>query len=111
MEFKARIKNLRVSPIKLRQVVDLARGKQVQRAIDSLRFEKRANAKDIQKLIESAVNNASQSRGVNLDSLYVKQIFVDQGPTYKRFMTRARGGASRILKRTSHVTVILDEKV
>lgn len=110
MEFTARQKFLRVSPQKLRLVADVARGKGVQKAIDQLRFNDKKWAKNVLQLIESAVNNASQHRGVDVDKLVVKRIFVDQGPTMKRFMTRARGGASRILKKTSKLTVVLEEK-
>lgn len=109
MEAVARLKNIRVSPQKLRLVADIVRGKAVQRAIDDLRFSDNKRAKDLLKLIQSAVNNASQHRGVDVDKLYVKKVFVDQGPTLKRFMTRARGGSSRILKRMSHLTVVVDE--
>ncbi|OVE80696.1 50S ribosomal protein L22 [bacterium K02(2017)] len=110
MEFTAKQNNIRVSPQKLRLLVDLVRGKNVQKAIDEMHFSTKKLSKTVEKLLKSAVNNASQSRGVNLDNLYVKRAFVGKGPTMKRFMTRARGGASNILKRSSHITVILDEK-
>jgi large subunit ribosomal protein L22 len=110
VEAVAKLKNIRVSPRKLRLVIDVARGKPVQRAIDDLRFSKNQMAGDVVKLIRSAINNATQQqRGVNVDQLIVKTIYVDQGPTLKRFMTRARGSAARILKRMSHLTVIVDE--
>lgn len=109
MEAVAKLKNIRISPRKLRLVVDVARGKNVQRAIDELRYSANTMAGEVVKLIRSAVNNASQQRGVNVDNLIVKKIFVDQGPTMKRFMTRARGSSARILKRMSHLTVIVDE--
>ena len=109
MEAVAKMKNIRISARKLRLVVDVARGKKVQRAIDDLSFSKNTMAGDVVKLIKSAVNNASQQRGVNVDNLVVKTIFVDVGPTMKRFMTRARGSSSKILKRTSQMTVIVDE--
>lgn len=110
MEFTARQKNMRVSPRKLGLVAGLARGKSVQSAIESLRFEERKWAGPVVKLIQSAVNNASQHRGVNVDKLVIKTICVDKGPTMKRFMTRARGGASTILKYTSSITVVVAEK-
>lgn len=110
MEYRAKSNNVRVSPQKLREVVDVVRGKNAQRAIDTLSFSHRKCSKDVMMLIRSAVNNAAQNRGVNVDTLYVKRIFVDQGVTLKRFMTRARGGASTILKRSANLTVILEEK-
>lgn len=110
MEFSARKKNLRVSPRKLRLLVDVVRGRDVQNAIDSLRFSERRWSREVVMLIRSALSNATQSRGVNVDTLFVKKIFVDQGPTIKRFMTRARGSGAGILKRTSNLTVVLDEK-
>jgi len=110
VEFTARQNFIRVSPQKLRLVADVARGKTAQKAIDSLRFNDKRMAKTVVSLLESAVNNATQNRGVDVDKLVVKRIFVDKGPTMKRFMTRARGGASTILKRTSKLTVVLEEK-
>lgn len=110
MEFKARQPFLRVSPRKLRLVADLVRGRKVQTALDALDLSSKRWAKDVAKLVRSAVNNASQNRGVNVDALVVKKICVDQGPTMKRFMTRARGSGARILKRTSHMFVVLDER-
>lgn len=110
MEYSACLKNLRVSARKLRLLADLARGKDVQRAIDGVRYAERKWSDKVVGLIRNAVNNASQNRGVDLDKLYVKKIFVDKGPTLKRFMTRARGGAATILKRTSSVTVVLAQK-
>ncbi len=110
MEYTASSKNLRVSARKLRLLVDMARGKDVQKAIDSLRYVERKWSGKVEALIRSALNNASQSRGVDLDKLIVKKIFVDKGPTMKRFMTRARGGAATILKRTSSMTVVLGQK-
>ena len=111
MEYKAKLKNIRVSPQKLEVVVDAARGKAVQGSIDALAYSDRKWAHEIARLIQSAVNNASQDRGVNVDALYVKYIYVNQAPTFKRFMTRARGVSSRILKRNSNVTVVLEERV
>lgn len=109
MEAVAKLKNIRISPRKLMLVADVARGKNVQHAINALRFSSNRQAKDVVKLIRSAINNASQHRGVDVDKLYIKSIYVDKGPTMKRFMTRARGSASRILKRISHLTVVVAE--
>lgn len=98
-----------MSPTKVRLVADSVRGKQVQVAVDSLKFADRAAAKPVYKLILSAINNADQKGGIDIDTLFIKKISVDPGPTLKRWRPRARGRADRIIKRTSHVTVILDE--
>src|SRR5688572_7020746 len=103
------MRNIRVSPRKLRLLANLARGKSVQRATDDLRFNRNKLAGEMVKLIRSAISNASQQRGVDVDKLIVKEICVDKGPTLKRFMTRARGSASTILKRMSHVSVVVGE--
>lgn len=110
MEALARKKYLRVSARKLRLLADLARGKKVQDAINVLRFSNRKMADDVVAVIRSAVNNATQKQSVNIDNLYVKTILVDQGPIMKRIMARARGSADQILKRMSHLTVVVDEK-
>lgn len=111
MEVKAISKFIRRGPRKIRPIADIVRGKMVQAALDYLKFERKVGAIDITKLIRSAVANASQKPGVNVDTLYVKTIMVDQGPTLKRFSPRARGSADKILKPMSHITVILDEKI
>lgn len=110
MEFTAKSEFLRVSPRKLNAVAQLVRGQDVQKALDRLRFTDRRWSKKVMALIESAVNSASQVRAVNVDNLFVKTIQVGPGPTLKRFLTRARGSASQILKRTSNITVILKER-
>ncbi|QQR80831.1 MAG: 50S ribosomal protein L22 [Deltaproteobacteria bacterium] len=109
-QFKAKISYLRVAPRKVRLVVDEVRGLPVQRAIDLLTFAKKASSVDISKLLRSAVANADKKGGVDVDNLYVKSISVDQGPIIRRFLARARGSASRINKKTSHITVVLEEK-
>ena len=109
MEFKASLKNLHVSPQKLRVLTDAVKGKKAQDAIDILHFAPRKWARTVENLIRSAVSN-SQGQGGNVDSLYVKNVLVDKAVTRRSFMTRARGGSSRLLKRHSHVTVVLDEK-
>ena len=110
MEFKASAKNIRVSPQKLGLLADVVRGKKVQFAVDSLNNCEKRWARDLSRLISSALNNASQNRGVNVDALYVKTVTVGQGFTLKRFMTRARGSSAKILKRCSNITVALAEK-
>ncbi len=109
-QFKAKISYLRVAPRKVRLVVDEVRGLPVQRAIDILMFAKKASSIDISKLLKSAVANADKKGGVDVDNLYVKSICVDQGPIIRRYLARARGSASRINKKTSHITVVLEEK-
>jgi large subunit ribosomal protein L22 len=111
MESTATFKHLRITPRKLRRVVDLVRGKPVQQALDILQFDRKAASTDIIKLLKSAVANANQKGGVRLDSLYVKTIMVNPGPIMKRFTPRARGSASAIQKKTSHVTVVLDAAI
>ena len=98
-----------MAPRKIAVVVDLVRGKPVGTALNILRFTKRAAAKPVAKLIQSAVANATDlSKGqVDVDALYVKTISVDQGSTLRRFMPRAMGRATRINKKSSHVSVVL----
>ena len=86
------------------------RGKKVENALNLLTFAPQKGAPILRKLISSAVSNASQNPDTDVDNLFIKHIFADEGPTLKRFRPRAMGRASRIRKRTSHLTVILDEK-
>lgn len=109
MAVQAKLRYLRMAPRKVRLVADGVRGQRVQAALDLLRYGRRAAARPLYKLIRSAVNNADQKGGVDIDNLYVKSLTVDQGPTLKRWLPRARGRADRIQKKTSHITVILDE--
>jgi len=110
MPASAKIKSVRMTPRKVRVVADEIRGKNVQEAIDFLTFCRRRPARPLLKLIKSAVSNADQKGGMNVDNLFVKELLVDQGPTMKRWMPRARGMASPILKRTSRVSITLDER-
>ncbi len=110
MEAKATLKHMRVSPRKARLVADQVRGKTVQYALDALKFSNRAAGLPIRKLIESAVANAENNHGMDVDILWVKELTIDPGPTLKRFMPRAQGRAYAIRKRTSHVKVVLAEK-
>lgn len=111
MESTAHLRHLRMSPRKVSLVAALIRGKNVETALNILRFTRRAAAVPVAKLIKSAVANATDlSKGqVDVDSLYVKTISVDQGPTARRFMPRAMGRASRINKKSAHVHVVLAE--
>lgn len=106
---KAKLKFLRVAPRKARLVIDLVRGKDVEEAINILQFTHRAASEPVSKLIVSAMENA-RSTGANVDNLFVDTIFVDEGPTLRRFRPRAMGRATRINKRTSHVTCVLAER-
>ncbi len=110
MEATAKAKFIRISPQKARLVADTIRGKNVEDAITTLRFTPKKGARIIRKVLESAVANASQNDSIDIDTLFVKTIFVDGGPMLKRIRPRAMGRASRILKRTSHITVVLDEQ-
>ena len=105
----ARLRWLRISPRKVRLVVDLIRGVPVNEAINMLRFSPKAAARPVSKLLMSAVANADTRGTYDLDTLVVQTAFVDEGPTWRRWLPRAMGRATRIRKRTSHVTIILDE--
>lgn len=107
MEARAVARFVRVSPRKARSVIDLIRGKQVDRAAEILRFNERAVSEVIEKLLQSAVANAVNNHKMNGDNLVVKAAFVNEGPTMKRIRPRAKGSASRIRKRTSHITVVV----
>jgi len=109
MEKKAVAKYIRISPQKARLVADLVRGKDVDSAITTLKFMPKKAARILRKVIESAVANAIQTETIDADTLYVKKILIDGGPMLKRFRPRAMGRATRILKRTSHITVVVDE--
>jgi large subunit ribosomal protein L22 len=106
---KAILKNYRQSPRKVRLVADVVRGKKVAEALAVLRFVDKRAAVSFTKLIESAVANAKQA-GKSVDRLFIQKVSVDDARTLKRFMPRARGSASRINKRSSHILVELGEK-
>jgi large subunit ribosomal protein L22 len=110
MEARAVAKFVRISPRKARLIMDEVRGKKVDEALHALSFAPQKGARILKKLIDSAVANAEQNSGMDVDSLYVKRIYADQGPVLKRWRPRALGRASRIRKPTSHLTVVLDEK-
>ena len=109
MEVKARLRFVRVAPRKARLVADLIRGKGSEAALNTLSFTKKSSAGIITKLLKSAIANATQKKTIDIDHLFVKKITVDQGPTMKRHIPRALGRATMIRKRTSHITIILDE--
>lgn len=109
MEVRAKLKFVRVAPRKAKLVADLIRGKGSEEALNILTFTKKAAAKIIIKLMKSAIANATQKKNIDVDRLYIKKITVDQGPTMKRYQPRALGRATMIRKRTSHITIVLDE--
>ncbi|MBA3016293.1 MAG: 50S ribosomal protein L22 [Proteobacteria bacterium] len=110
MEAKAVLRNCRISPQKARLIANLVRGVHVEAAINSLRFMPQKGAAIIRKVLESAVANAKQNDSIDVDTLYIRTIFVDGGPMLKRIMPRAMGRANRILKRSSHITIVVDEQ-
>lgn len=107
MEAKATAKYVRVTPRKARLVIDQVRGKDVVAAREILRFSERAIAEVVEKVLNSAVANAENNHHMRSADLVVKAAYVDEGPTLKRIRPRAKGSASRIRKRTSHITVIV----
>lgn len=110
MESKATAKYVRIAPRKVRIVMDLIRGKNIADAFAILKFTPKAGAEVVEKVLRSAVANAENNFDMNVDNLYVKTAYTDQGPTLKRIHPRSRGQAFKILKRTSHVTVAVEER-
>jgi large subunit ribosomal protein L22 len=110
MEWTATLRYARISARKARLVADLVRGKSVSGALGVLKFTPKKGAVLIKKVVESAVGNAVDSGGVNEDALFISKITVDEGPTAKRWMPRAMGRATRIRKRTSHISVAVSEE-
>jgi large subunit ribosomal protein L22 len=109
-EVRAIAKYVRISPRKVRIVMDLIRGKDVADALAILKFTPKRGAVLITKVLNSAIANAENNFDMDAENLYVSKCFVDQGPTIKRIHPRSRGQAFSILKRTSHITVIVSEK-
>jgi large subunit ribosomal protein L22 len=107
---KAILKHYRMSPRRVREVADIIRGKRAEDAQNILDFTNRRAAAALKKLLNSAIANASNNFSMDPDKLFVNSIFVDEGPMWKRFVTKSHGRASRIVKRTSHVTIILGEQ-
>ena len=107
---KAIARTVRIAPRKVRLVVDLIRGKQVGEAVAILRHTPKAASPVVEKVLKSAVANAEHNYDLDINNLVVSEIFVDEGPTLKRFRPRAQGRASAINKRTSHITVVVSEK-
>lgn len=107
MEAKAILRTARISPQKARLVADQVRGLPVARAADLLQFSDKKAAAMIRKVLWSAISNAENNLGADIDELKITSIMVDEGPVLKRFMARAKGRGTRILKRTSHITVVV----
>jgi large subunit ribosomal protein L22 len=110
MEARASTRYARLTAQKARLVVDMIRGKGVEDALGILQFTPKRGAKIVAKTLKSAIANAEHGSRVDVDALYVKRVFVDEGPTGKRFLPRAHGRATPIFKRTSHITVVVDER-
>ena len=109
MKAQAQAKYIRQSPYKVRRVLDLVRGMPVEDARDVLTFTNRRAADTIRKVLDSAVANAEHNYALDADELVVDEAFADEGPTLKRWRPRARGRATRINKRTSHITIIVSD--
>jgi large subunit ribosomal protein L22 len=110
MEVRAVTKYVRISPRKVHEIVDAVKGKRVELALNTLKFMPLKAAGIVEKTLRSALANADQKADVDVDTLVVRNVTADVGPTLKRFRARARGRGTRILKRTSHITVILAEE-
>jgi large subunit ribosomal protein L22 len=110
MEARAIAKYVRISPRKVNIVLGLIRGKNVKEAFSILKFTPKAASELVFKVLKSAVANAENNHEMNVDNLYIFETFADQGPTLKRFQPHAQGRAFKILKRSSHITVVVKEK-
>jgi large subunit ribosomal protein L22 len=110
MEARAVVRYARIAPRKARLVADLVRGKRVGEALGILQGVPKKAARMLTKSLRSVVANAENTQRVDVDRLYIKRITVDEGPTTKRFLPRAHGRATKLRKRSAHVTVVLDEK-
>ena len=109
MEVAAKLRFARVSPQKARLVADQLRGLPVEQALQQLSFSRKKVAHTIKKLLESAISNAEHNEGADIDELKVSKIFVDEGPRQKRVSPRARGRADVIVKRMSHITIMVSD--
>ena len=110
MEVKAVAMTVRIAPRKVRLVLDLVRGKDVNEALAILKFTPNHAAAEVSKVVKSAAANATNNHQLDGEKLYIKACYADEGITMKRFMPRAKGSASQILKRTSHITVVVEER-
>ncbi|MBQ8971636.1 MAG: 50S ribosomal protein L22 [Clostridia bacterium] len=107
---RATAKYIRISPRKVKIVVDLIRGKQVDQALAILAYTPKSAAPEVEKLLNSAIANAENNLEMDRSSLYVAEVYANQGPTLKRYWARSHGRADMIKKRTSHITIVLDQK-
>ncbi len=105
----AKARYIRISPYKVRAVLDVIRGKKYREAVAILENLNKSSSEPILKVVKSAGANAENNLGMNVETLYVAECYADQGPTLKRYIPKAHGRAGGLLKRTSHITVILDE--
>ncbi len=110
MEARAVAKYVPIGPRKVRQVIDLVRNRGVDEALAILKFTRKAASVPVEKVLKSALANAGRDPKANIDKLYIEEAYVDAGPSLKRFRSRAMGRATQILKRSSHITVVLKEK-
>jgi len=110
MKAHAQAKHVRQSPYKVRRVLDLVRGLPVDEARSVLEFTNRRSADTIKKVLNSAIANAEHNYALDADELFVAEAYADEGPTLKRWRPRARGRATRINKRTSHITIVVADE-
>lgn len=110
MDVKSTAKTVRIAPRKVRLVLDLVRGKNIEEAQAILKFTPNHAAKEVSKVLSTAVANATHNFQLNDEKLFVKACYANEGVTMKRFMPRAKGNAAQILKRTSHITVVVSER-
>ena len=110
MEAVAKVTHVRIAPRKVRIVIDLIRNKPVGVALGILKNTPKAASPVVEKLLKSAMANAENNYNMNVEDLYISEVFADQGPTLKRVQARAQGRAFRILKRTCHITIVVKER-
>jgi large subunit ribosomal protein L22 len=110
MDVAARLRYARISPQKCRLVADLVRGKKVGQAMDLLNYTPKKSAEILKKVLESAIANAENNHGADIDELKISRVFVDEAPTLKRWRARAKGRANQIIKRNSHITIHVSDE-
>jgi len=110
MGTQAKLRHARISPQKVRLVADQVRGMEVEKALELLTFSNKKAAGMVKAVLDSALANAEHNDGADIDELKVAEIMVDEGPTMKRIRPRAKGRANRILKRSSHITVVVGDR-
>ena len=110
MLVRAKVSNIRVSPRKARLVVDAVRGKRVMDAIAIAKFLPQRTAEDVEKLLRSVAANAENNYDLDPEDLWIKAIYADDGPSYRRFKAKARGRVGRIKRRTCHITVVAEDR-